>query len=241
MAFSHGSLAGVYLDGYVASPYLKEVSYSGEIDVAETTALGSVSKTYVPGMEDASASMAGMWDRDESDDTLSFSYKVDSLHRTITQATILPRGDSHGELCYMLQGFLTTNGISASSDDVASIELEWQDSTGLNIAKTLHALESRTASDEGTVLDNAVLTSDGGAALLHVTGVSGTTPTLDVKIQHSADDSTYADLISFAQRTAKGSEYVTFSGTVNRYLKVVYTIGGTSPDFTFHVAVGRSS
>jgi hypothetical protein len=77
-------------------------------------------------------------------------------------------------------------------------------------------------------------TNNGGAAILHVTGLSGTTPTADLKLQHSADDTTYADLVTFDQKTAPGAQFkiVAKGTTVNQYLRVSSTIStGGSADF----------
>jgi hypothetical protein len=70
---------------------------------------------------------------------------------------------------------------------------------------------------------------------LEVTGtVSGTSPTLDAKLQDSADGSTYADTgVAFTQVTATGSrqqrEFKTKQG--RPYVRVATTVGGTSPSF----------
>lgn len=100
-------------------------------------------------------------------------------------------------------------------------------------------LATVTATGTGSATNHGSATSGGGAGTVQVTAVDGTSPTADVKIRHSADDSTYADLITFTQATARTAERKTVSGTVNQYLKVSYTIGGTSPDFTLVVGFAR--
>lgn len=81
---------------------------------------------------------------------------------------------------------------------------------------------------------------------LNVTAASGTTPTLDVKIQTSDDGgSTWYDLVypntttpvAFAQATGVSKKLISLSGAFGDYLSIVYTIGGTSPSFTFAVKV----
>lgn len=92
---------------------------------------------------------------------------------------------------------------------------------------------ARTASGEGSVLD--LEKSKELIATLDVTAASGTSPTLDVKLQHSPDGSKWSDLgTAFAQKTAAGREVKVFT-QFHRFVKVVYTIGGTSPSFTFSV------
>jgi len=61
------------------------------------------------------------------------------------------------------------------------------------------------------------------------------------KIKHSADNVTYADLITFTDipGTGRSAQRVVVSGTVNRYLKASWAptdAGNTAPFFT---AFGR--
>jgi hypothetical protein len=76
----------------------------------------------------------------------------------------------------------------------------------------------------------------GMVARLLITAASGTTPTLDGKIQESADNSAWNDLVVFPQQTAAAEISRTFS-TRKRYVRFVATIGGTTPSFTYEVDV----
>lgn len=76
--------------------------------------------------------------------------------------------------------------------------------------------------------------------LLSAKNVAGTTPTLDVKLQESDDDSTYTDVASgsFTQVTDAGTKAAvlhTLSVSVDglkKYVRAVKTIGGTNtPQF----------
>ena len=75
------------------------------------------------------------------------------------------------------------------------------------------------------------------------TTVSGNTPTLTAKITHSADNVTYADLITFTALTSAGAEVkeIASGTTINRYLKVVYTVSGTTPSLSVIVGLGRNN
>lgn len=61
--------------------------------------------------------------------------------------------------------------------------------------------------------------------------VSGTSPTLDVTLRESADDSTYVDNVKFPQITAVGVYFRKFT-TRHEYTRLYYDVGGTSPSFT---------
>lgn len=77
-------------------------------------------------------------------------------------------------------------------------------------------------------------------AILNVGTTSGTTPTLDVKIQESADNSTYTDVVggAFTQVTAAAAPQLLSFTRTKRYLRAVYTIAGTTPSFVASVTVG---
>lgn len=66
---------------------------------------------------------------------------------------------------------------------------------------------------------------------LGVSAASGTTPTLNVAIEHSKDGVTFTQLGTFAQKTAISSEHKVFGGA-DRYVRAVFTVGGTTPSFT---------
>jgi hypothetical protein len=72
---------------------------------------------------------------------------------------------------------------------------------------------------------------------LNVTAASGTTPTLDVKLQGSPDGATWVDITgaTFAQKTVVASERKVFVG-IDRFVRAVYTIAGTTPSFTYTLA-----
>ena len=105
----------------------------------------------------------------------------------------------------------------------------------LELKNLLPAL-TRTASANGTGVDLQGYVNPGRRqmkAYLDTGAVSGTTPTQDVKIQESADDSTFTDIsgATFAQQMTTGSEAIHFR-TNKRYVRAVPTIAGTSPSFT---------
>jgi hypothetical protein len=109
--------------------------------------------------------------------------------------------------------------------------------TGVELAPAA----SRTSTLTGTGID--VLEYEGVAlVLLNASAGTGTNPTLDVKLQHSDDDSTYEDVNSgaFSQVTdaaeTAGVKVMKLNvSDLKRYLRVVGTIAGTTPSFDFGV------
>lgn len=107
---------------------------------------------------------------------------------------------------------------------------------------TASTVVNRTGQGTGTVTD-AVRSDDELAgrrisAQLDVTAASGTTPTLNVKFQHSVDGTNWDDLTpAFAQKTAAGREVITLPNTHGGNLRVSSTVAGTTPSFTFTVKI----
>lgn len=72
---------------------------------------------------------------------------------------------------------------------------------------------------------------------VNVTAVSGVLPTLVVKLQHSPDGENWYNMGSITTSTLNATG--TYSSTpaalglLAEYIRVVWTIGGTNPSFTF--------
>lgn len=103
------------------------------------------------------------------------------------------------------------------------------------VTETLVASAARTASG-----DSGKLTGWGAAktirAQLDVTAASGTTPTLDVIVEDTLDGTNWFQVGAFAQRTGVAREVINITGLFSDVIRVRWTIGGTTPSFTFSVA-----
>lgn len=92
----------------------------------------------------------------------------------------------------------------------------------------------KIASENGTGVDLQQYVGDYTVILSSSAG-GGTTPTLDIKMQDSDDNSTFADIsgAAFTQVTATASTQTVIlnANAVKRYVRAVSTITGTSPTF----------
>lgn len=107
---------------------------------------------------------------------------------------------------------------------------------------TLFAPATRTATANGTGVDLKNAYQGLAAVILANNTTSGTSPTMDVKIQDSADNSTYADVTgyTFTQVTAaltNPSVLTIDIRNLRRYARAVVTMGGTSPSFLCSVTL----
>lgn len=242
MAFAHGRTSRLYIKGFDASGYAKELGQDITVDKAETSNLLSLGKEYIPGMQDITDMLEGFFDGNVPLDTATFSYWMDTITGTITEYLYLPQGDGIGNFGYGIQGLLTKNSIKTTTTEAGQVSLELQGNVGMERVVIAHAKGAEIVTANGAMAhDNAAGTTNGGVGYLHVFAVSGTsTPTLTGKIQHSTDNSTYNDLITFDPVTAAGtSQRKTVAGTVNRYIRGQWTITGTTPSFTFNSSFAR--
>ncbi len=119
-----------------------------------------------------------------------------------------------------------------------------------------YAEETPVSSAARTATGNSgSLSSYSGAsslrAQLEVTAASGTTPTLDVVIQDTLDGTNWNTIGTFVQKTTTGREVInvhpakaesgTFQPVFADRLRVLWTVAGTTPSFTFSVVWAASS
>jgi hypothetical protein len=112
------------------------------------------------------------------------------------------------------------------------------------VSTTTFSVPVNTTTSAGTggsfVLASTV---NGGSGYLNATIVTvGGATNIVVTIRDSADDVTYANLLSFTALTALGAERVTVSGTINRYTAAQWswTGGASSSTATFMVGLART-
>ena len=238
MAFQHGRNCAVLIGASNLSAFFNSADFGAQLETHETTTFGASAKSYAAGLLDGTASLSGLYDGadDAVDEVLS-----SALANTAGQAvTIAPMGaGTLGNPARVGIAHQTDYSISASVGDMVQVSAELQATGGLWGALVLATLAARTASANSTSIDNGASSANGAVANLHVTAVSGTTPSATIKVQHSTDNSVWADLMTFTAATAATSEQKTVTGTVNRYVRVVDTITGTTPSITYTVAFGR--
>ena len=235
--YGSNDVAFFLVDGYDLTGLSTSLADTTSASLEETHALGdSYPEQTATGMQSAELTAEGFYDdaADGSNAALSgkettsrvvcYGYQGNTIHKYMVGHT---------------GAFGGTYSRTASRNELHKASATWTVTGQKDDGQILHALGSESASGTGAAANNDASTSDGGAAYLQVTVKSGTSPTLDVKIRDSADDSTYADLISFTQATGVTAERVTVAGTVNQYTLASWTHGGTSPVFTFMIAFAR--
>tara|TARA_R110002012_G_scaffold100862_1_gene239687 strand:+ start:8411 stop:9163 length:753 start_codon:yes stop_codon:yes gene_type:complete len=246
--FVHGKSTAVYLDEFDLTSYFTDSTVSIENETAETTAYGDTNKSYILGLRNGTLSFNGLWSSGASGSDEELQEIIGASTEPLL--TVREGAAAIGSRATIAQANETSYAITNPVADVVAISADFECST-TGITNLTFALAQGVQLTTGASIahgslgalssvDNAASSANGGAATLHVptNTVNGNTT---IKVQHSANDSSWADLISF---TAVGSSAVTseikaVTGTVNRYLRVTASTAGSSGSITFMVAAAR--
>ena len=246
--FIHGKNTAVYIDEFDLTSYFTDVSITQENEVAETTAFGDTNKSYLLGLRAGTLSMSGMWsaDTDGSDEELQALLG----NATTPLLTVREGAAAIGGSAVIAQANETSYAITSPVADVLTVTADFE-CTPNQVSNLTFALAGGVQLTAGASIahgslgnlssvDNSASSANGGAATLHIPAntVNGNTT---IKVQHSANNSTWADLISFTVvgASTKTSEIKAVSGTVNRYLRATASTAGSSGSITFMIAFAR--
>jgi hypothetical protein len=235
--FRHGKRTVVLMNGTDMSPYLNEATQTQSIETAETTTFADDDKTYITGLGDGTISTSGLFDSTAgaSNDVLS-----GAIGQEDNTFTVLPEGATKGARSVIANGQLTSYDVTSPVADVVAISAEIQADGGLFTGFALNGLTSTGTSASLTSVNTGGSSSGGGLFNLHVTA-NTRDGAATVKVQHSADDATWADLVTFSSISASATdgESITSTGTVNQYLRATHTLAGSSGSITYHVSAAR--
>lgn len=221
--FNHGKNAVVLLDNTNLSTTLTDASVSLTADVAETSTFTASSKTYVAGLKDGTATLSGYFESSSPDADAEF---LSQLGSSGSAFSIAPFGYTRGNPTEFGSVIETSYDRSADIGSVVAVAVAFQFDGDAYNGKSLLAPTAVTSTSNETGVDYAAAGTNGGAGVLHCTVSSGS-PTLDVKIQTSADNVSYSDYITFTQATGTTSELKTSASNPARYARAVLTFGGS--------------
>ena len=237
--FRHGKNVKVYVDEFDFSSYFNDVSAATTVETAETSTFGSSAKEYIPGLMDGTVSLSGLFEG--TADTGTDDYFSSILGGAAKQKVIVAEeGHALGYRAVMLESDTTSYEVSGAIADVVQASAEFQSSEGVEHGVILSSGSAVSATGNGTSVDNGASTSNGGVGFVSVPA-NTRNGNVTIKIQQSADNSTFTDLITFTvvSSATKTSERVEVTGTIARYLRVSYTVAGSTGTATPIVAFSR--
>jgi len=227
-------ISGYNLDGVLTQMTMKKMGATENTDALgdswqETTPIGRIS---------GELSQAGWFDDASKSSVDALVSTAGTVSRVICVA---PAGGAKGNAFTGFEGaFGAEMERLIEKEGLHKLNCTYTVSGAVEEGEIVEALTAQTATGNSASLDNSASSANGGSAYIQVTAESGTSPTMAVKVQHSADDSSFADLITFTTASTVSAERKTVAGTVNRYLRVNRTVGGSStPSVTYMVAFSR--
>jgi hypothetical protein len=229
MGFSHGKNTKVLANGVALTSYLRESSVDRGAEAVDVTAFGDPAKKYLAGQQSATYNAAGMFEGT----ALAVDNIVDTaLGQDGGELVYLPEGDAAGKFGFGLQGIVSEYQVTSPVDDVVQVSLAAESCVGAERVVSLAALAAYASDTDVASVDNGASTAAGASAYLFVTGLSA--GSVIVKVQHSADNSVWADLITFSSVTSSDDPIslraATAAGaTVNRYARLSVDVTGGTP------------
>ena len=236
--FRHGKNTTVLSDDFDLTTYLNSASVAASVEVPETTTFGSSDRSFIVGHNEGTVSFEGLFDgTTDSADSIFYAALGNTTDKVISVST---DSTSVGGRAILVSSASTSYEISSPLTDVVSVSGEAVANGGLDYGVWLGCKSAVTSTSTGTSVDNSASSANGGVAHLHITANTRTATTV-AKIQHSSDNSTFADLTTFTTIAIGDTthERKLVTGTVNRYIRAVVTPAAGSGSITFSVAFSR--
>jgi hypothetical protein len=239
MAFLHGRNTFVYLNQFNLSTYFNQSQRTTTIETADTTTYLQDNKSYIAGLADGTFSLQGLFDGAAAavDETLTniiqaATNPVVTIVHARTLAVSAPTDSG--------EGVFTSYGVSSPVGDVVSCSAEFQGSGGVRSGRLIGYGQSVSATGNGTSVDGGAATTNGGFATLHLP-VNTRNGAITFTVEHSTDNTTFTSLGAFSATVASTPTYAmkTFTGTINRYVRLAYTVAGATGAATPIVSICR--
>lgn len=239
MAKKSGLGGSFWIGGYDLSGDVSTISNAGSPrQTLEVTGLDKSAIERIMGLSDGNMEIA-VWFNDAA---LQEHVALSTLP-TADRLALYAQGGGIGDVAAGIQGkqinYDWTRGVDGSLAGVvqvqgsAGVPLEWMVmlTAGVDVAASSGSVASK---------DDSASSASGLAAILQVVDIDSGTPT--VVLEDSANDSTWATLISFtavANGAEPTAERKTVAGTVDRYLRVTTT--GTFTNLDYALAYRRGA
>ena len=229
----------VYFNGVSLGCALTSVDGTAEVEALDATTLCQSSRKFVPGMRNGTVSMSGIWDYDSTNldeihNVFSTAYANGSTgHAIVTLAALADGVDA-----MLFSATQSSYNVDVQNGQLVTCTADFQTVDGLNFGDVIFTASVNNTTTDGTAYDKGAATSNGGYFVAQVQNPNEYAG--NIKLQHSTDNSTWVDLVTFTL-TGAGAKYESFgqtvSGTVNRYVRARAT--SSTGAVTFQAAFAR--
>lgn len=237
MTFTSSNSSRVLVNGKAVSATISGWTVTHQRAASEVSTLPDGGARFVPGLMSGSITLRGPQDSVGQDlhAQIAAAIGVDNAFL----ASIFPYGTDIGAFAMSILGDPSEFAVDAQVADAVGYSLTAVADESADMGFVVHGLAAETADGNGTTVDRGVgsATTGGGVGRIDVTAYAGLTSAA-IKIQHSTDNSVWADLITFTSVTAVGAErkFLAPGTTINRYVRAVTDVTGTG-SVTFLVAL----
>jgi hypothetical protein len=227
----------VLINGYKLSTFTTAYQATSEVDALDATGFEDGVHNFQPGQKKSELSTDMLW-----------SQTAGEVHTALGtpatgQVTLIPEGYTLGTVSLSMpymQAIYSPGGTPATLVKVGSIKYAsyGPDAAMFYGVALQHGSITNTLTGTGVLDPSDAAQTAACGAVLHVWAKT-TTDTYVVKVQHSTDNSSWADLITFSAdgKTLLAERQAIASGTINKYRRVVATRTGAAADtlsFTVH-------
>lgn len=225
----------LYVDGFdITANNPKGITITHTSETERTDGLGDSAIEYSPvGVTAIELTVdGGLWDTTTNYIHTAMATSLPTAPTASARVVSLGfAGKTIGVPCMGATEFQGSYTVLAEQDGLQKANAEYTMTGALDSGMKHVILESATKTadwnTESSSVDNAASSSAGGTGYLQVTAMSGFSAFV-AKIRDSTNDSSWADLITFAdQGSTIGAERAEVSGTVDRYLSVAGNVTGS--------------
>jgi hypothetical protein len=242
MAKFDSSTSKFYLNQFDLTTYTTDLTVGGGRALNEITTFGSSGANFHPANQAETFSWSGFYDTTAT----SGPDEVLGALRTSSTAAVVsywPAGDTLGYPGRTgAEGWANTYETAATVGSVVTATATIDTGQTFRI-KAAAAYATVTASTSGTSIDDAAASSAGGSWTYHIFALSavGSNARWHLNLQHSSDNSSWAD-VSSATVTASdgvGAANTAFTGTLNRYVRSRVVLDASSGSLTYGISYTR--
>jgi len=224
MAVQNGLNVRLYVMGFDLSGSANAIDSMGYSQaLLDTTPLNKEAQTRMVGLNDGTLSVNSYFDTGATGNHALYSSNSGKLP-TADQVVLVPMGSAVGDPAIGISGKQAEYNVSRSDGSVITQSIGYS-GNGMGgefgVMLTAHD-DTHSSATNGTSVDNGASSANGAVGYIQIFALAS--GTVVAKIQHSADNSTFADLISFtstAAASAPTAYRATATGTINRYTRVI--------------------
>lgn len=215
-----------------------------KVEAVNVTNYGSGGwEEFIGGLAETDIMLAGFWE--SGADVTYIDPATFAALGAVGPWTLAPAGAADSALAYLTNALSATYNFLGEVGNAAGFEASAKGSTKLARGVIGHPPgTARTATGTGTANQiGALSTTQSLYVNLHVYSVSGTTPSLTVRIEsdNAVGFPSAVTVGTFTAATAVGGQHMRIAGAIaDDWFRAAWTISGTTPSFLFVVSFGRA-